>query len=428
MTRVITSDLRIPLLHIFCALLTACLLAAFAQPARPANIIQEDRPMADGKTPVTGDAQERVVVVPEAPHWSGWGDWWPGFHRSAPRIRLWVDRGEWSTYRPGDRLWVYFRVDRPCYVTILDYAPDGRVDTIYPSRWSGSSFVSPGITYRIPESRRYSLRIAGSGGIETLVACAHESPWPSGPGGVWIPRHRPDRGRVVVGRPGGSPPPGWRGRVRVHPDRWPVCPTPGGWPVPPAWRDRPELWSCDSVSFYVDAGGSWRGAPRDGGHWYDHRDGYRAPDGYRDGCPYGDAGWGDDAGWRDDGRWGDGRSGSRVFYEQFRMESCRDVFYREVRLAGEEATIRIECVESSGGKPTEIVGRLIAEDGRDDLVFRVDLEGKHGERPYQGQMFYSELGRLAVEVRVTELDLKETKPRQEPRLESIEFTVRAHAR
>jgi hypothetical protein len=348
-----------------------------------------------------------VVVAPKPPQWNGWGDWRPGANHSAPRIRVWVDRGEWSTYRPGELLWVYFRVDRPCYVTILDYAPDGRVDTIYPSRWSGSSFVSPGVTYRVPESRGYSLRIAGPGGIETLVACAHGTPWPSGPAGVWIPRHRPDRGRVVVGRPGGSPPPGWSGRVDIFPH---------GWPVPPAWRDHPEIWSCDAVSFYVEVGGPWQGGP-----WNE------APPSYEgwQGGSWGQPPYGNGTEWPD----GSYRNAPEVFSDHFRMGGYNDHYYRDLHIAGEKTVISIECIESTSGQPTEIVGRFTGEDRRgDDVLFRLDVDGKHGDRPHVGQVFHGENGGLAADVRVADLSMDETKSWQEPRLSYIDFDVRVYAR
>jgi hypothetical protein len=407
MTRVISSDLRPTVLHVVCAATAVCLLIAMAQPALSANVMQEDTPLGAGKVPVDGDSrQERVVVVPEPPHWSGWGQWAPGVHRSAPRIKLWVDRGGWSTYHPGDRLWVFFRVDRPCHVTILDYAPDGRVDTIFPSRWSGSSFVSPGVTYMIPESRRYSLRIAGPGGIETLVACAHETPWPSGPAGAWIPRHRPGGGRVVVGRPGGSPPPGWHGRVHVGPDYW---------PVPPAWRDSPERWSCDSVSFYVVAADGWRGAP-----WGDGRGGNTWQGSWWGQYPYGGS---DD--WSDDDR----MEPPAVLYDTFRMTDCRDRFYRDVYVGGEKGVVNIECLESAGGRPTEILGRLVGDNGQgESLLFRLDVEGKHGERPIEGEVFHGELGGLVADVRVAGFATETANGRGGPRLASIDFEVRVYAR
>jgi hypothetical protein len=399
---------RATLLALFYLTVAVALLVA-ALPAPAAEVLEEGKPMGEEPKAVDqGGRSEKVVVVPEPPsppHWSGWSDWHPGQHRSAPRIKLWVDRGEWSTYYPGDRLWVYFRVDRPCYVTILDYSPDGRVSTIYPSRWSGSAFVHPGRTYRVPESRRYSLRIAGVGGVETLVACAHETPWPSGPCGAWIPRRNPHRGRVVVGRPGGSPPPGWRGRVVVGPRHW---------PVPPQWHDRPERWSCDSVSFYVANDGwhgdwhgdYWRDDDHDG--WrdddWDHRRDYGEKEGY-------------DWEWEHGGR-------RTVVHDRFRMNDCSDDYACGFDVGPTEAKIFIKCVESSKGDPTEIVGRF-SMDNRwgDDVLFRIDVEGDHGVVPERGRVFVRHWGNTRVEVEVTGYSMATVKRWQVPRIKWIEFRV-----
>ncbi|MCK4679582.1 DUF4384 domain-containing protein [bacterium] len=414
MTRAISIDRwRTALVALF-VLTAALVLVATTQPAPAADVMKEDRPMGDEARPVEeGARQERVVVVPEPPHWSGWGDWHPSQHASAPRVHMWVDRGEWSTYYPGDRLWVYFRVDRPCFVTILDYSPDGRVSTIYPSRWSGSTFVGPGRNYRIPESRRYSLRIAGMEGIETLVACAHDAPWPSGPGGAWIPRHHPNGGSVVVGRPGGSPPPGRYGHVAIGPRRW---------PVPPRWHDQPERWSCASVSFYV-GGGGWY----DGGHWRDDGrncdGGYWSDDGYRynDGDTY-NGGWDDGNGYRDP-RWDDDRRA--ILHDRFKMRKCSDGYSRGFDVGPTDGVIEIDCTESSKNDPTEIVGRLsMKNDWGDDVFFRIDVEGDHGERPERGRVYVRQWGSTRVEVEVVGYSMAPTKHWQVPRMKWIEFDVR----
>jgi len=404
MIRSISTD-RLTALLALLFLTAALALVATTGPALAASVMEEDSAMGAGARPVDkGVPQSRVVVAPEPPHWSGWGEWYPGQHRSAPRIQVWVDRGEWSTYRPGDRLWVYFRVDRPCYVTILDYSPDGRVSTIYPSRWSGSPFVSPGHTYVLPESRSYSLRIAGVGGVETLVACAHETPWPGGPGGAWIPRHQPNRGRVVVGRPGGSPPPGWHGRVVIGP---------GNWPVPPQWQDRPELWSCDSVSFRVEADG-----------WNDGRYG---DDGWRDDGRDYDGGWDDWNGHRGDtdgGPWRDDGDRRATLHDRFRMNDCSDGYSVGFDLGPTDATIKINCVESSKGDPTEIVGRISMKNNwGDDVVFRLDVEGDHGARPEQGRVFIRQWGDTRVEIEVTGYKMANIKNWQVARIDWIEFEV-----
>lgn len=323
---------------------------------------------------LAGDAShERLIVEPE-PLWNGWGEWRDGWHEGGPRINVWVDRGDWSTYGPGDRLRVYFRVDRPCFVTIIDYAPGGRVDVIYPNRWSGSNFVRPGRTYRLPESRTYSLRIAGPGGVEKLVACAHQAPWPSGPRGSWIPPFEPRRGRVVVGRPGGGGPPGRPGRA---------VSTRGVWPVPRDWYDHPSRWGCDEVSFYV-ADRARRGDSR-----------YRADE---------------------------------IFHEWLRMERCDDL-YRNVYFEGGSFTIQIACVESRDGDPTEIVGRAIWNGGSNsDPLFRIDVEGRHGDRPAPGRVYAAYVGPIRIEVEIDGVELKEPVTRWSPEeIDWIRFDVRAFA-
>jgi hypothetical protein len=322
--------------------------------------------------------EDRLVVDPE-PEWHGWGEWHDGWHDGGPRIDVWVDRGDWATYRPGDRLWVYFRVDRPCFVTIIDYAPDGRVDVVYPNRWSGSNFVRPGRTYRVPESRRYSLRIAGPGGVEKLVACAHQTPWPSGPRGRWIPPFEPRRGRVVVGRPGGHAPPGRPGRV--------VTPR-SVWPVPHDWYDRPSHWGCDSVSFYVAGEGWWPGDAWCQGGGYDG------------------------------------------FHDVFRMRRCADSFYRDVYFAGRSIAISIECTESRSGDPTEIVGRVIWGGGWDSQpLFRIDVDGRHGDRPARGRTYAAHVGPLRVEVEIDDFEVEGSKRSWTPgRIDWIRFNVRAFGR
>lgn len=414
MIRAISIDRRRTALLVLLALSAALMAVVVTQPAFAASVVEEDRAMGEEPRPVEeGSRQDRVVVAPESPRWSGWGQWNPGQHRSAPRIDVWVDRGEWSTYRPGDRLWVYFRVDRPCYVTILDYSPDGRVSTIYPSRWSGSSFVSPGRTYRVPESRRYSLRIAGTGGVETLVACAHETPWPSGPVGAWIPQRHPNRGRVVVGRSGGSPPSGRRGRVVVGPRNW---------PVPPQWHDRPELWSCDSVSFRV-AGDGWYGGSYDNDWDDDDWD-----DDWRDDGRDYNGGWSEWGGNRernDRRQWGD-RRGRTIIHDSFRMNDCSDDYSVGFDIGPTDAEIQIDCVESSKGDPTEIVGRVAMEDRwGDDVLFRIDINGDHGVRPEKGRVFVRQWGDTMVEVEVTGYKSAKIKDWQKPRIKWIEFEVRA---
>ncbi len=357
-----------------------------------AATVQQDKGASAVPEPLGGGIRsERVVVEPDHT-WTGWNDWSPGWHEGGPRVDVWVDRGDWSVYKPGDMLDVYFRVDRPCYVTIVDYAPDGGVEMLFPNRWSGSNFVYPDRTYRVPESRHYSLRIAGSGGEETLFACAHSAPWPSvSGGGYWLPPYPTHRGRVIVGRPGGRTPPGRHGKVVVGPDR--------SWPVPDAWRDQSDRWACDSVTFYVESGHPWSDR---GSGW---RDEYVYPPGGP--VPH------------------SGDQGGLLFRDGFRMEGCSDSYYRNVGGGRNPLVVNIECTESRKGHPTEIVGRIVWEDGwGDETLFRMDVEGEHGERPIDKRVYSAYTGNVAVEIQVTGFRLSDVKPWQLPSIEWIEFEVR----
>lgn len=374
--------------NVVCFAFLALLMMSIAPLAvRGAEATEDITSWSDPQRIEAGVAQERLVVDPE-PQWHGWGVWRDGWHDGGPRIKVWVDRGDWATYRPGDRLWVYFRVDRPCFVTIIDYAPDGRVDVAYPNRWSGSNFVRPDRTYRVPERRRYSLRIAGPGGVEKLVACAHQAPWPSGPRGRWIPPSWPRRGRVVLGRPGVHVLPGRPGRV-VGQRR--------AWPIPDEWYGTPTRWGCDSVSFYVDDDG-----------WGD--------DGSRHDKPW------NDGFWREDPR----RQGRDVFHDRFKMRRCGESFYRDAHFGGRSFAVNIECTESRSGEPTEIVGRVIWDDGRGSRpLFRLDVDGQHGDRPAHGRVYASEVGPLRIEIEIDDFEIKRSKKHWSPaRIDWIRFDVR----
>jgi hypothetical protein len=89
MTRAISIDRwRTALVALF-VLTAALVLVATTQPAPAADVVKEDEPLGEEPRPVEdGVRQERIVVTPEPPHWSGWGDWQTSQHASAPRIRL----------------------------------------------------------------------------------------------------------------------------------------------------------------------------------------------------------------------------------------------------------------------------------------------------------------------------------------------------
>ena len=395
--------------------------------------------MSDAPERAVGGTVDQRIVVDPSPVWPGRDVWREWSCPSAPRIRVSVDRGEWASYEPGDRIFVYFQVDRPCYVTVLDYTTDGGVEMLFPSRWSASNYASPGVVYRIPDSRGYALRVTGPAGVENIVACAHELPWPGGAPDPWIlpgnsrtgnvrpaapgargrkgdvvvepspTQHGAQHGEVVVEPSRPSHPNRGHGTVIVepsHPRRYPypypscdwVIVEPRWWPVPPAWHSRPEKWSCDEVSFYVTAGawfgGSWEHESWHGDPWHD---------GSRQGGPY--------------------------LSEQFEMWRCSDEFSSEVRVGDDDARVRIRCTESEDGRPTEIVGIASWSDASEsETLFRIDVDGQHGDLPRPGQVFTGVLtGRAGgVRVAIQVLDAEVTsRGSGGHRIEWIRFAVQA---
>jgi hypothetical protein len=107
------------------------------------------------------------------------------------------------------------------------------------------------------------------------------------------------------------------------------------------------------------------------------------------------------------------------------MKDCSDRLSYGFDMGSTDAVIEINCVESSNGDPTEIVGRISMENHwGDDVLFRIDVEGDHGEVPSRGRVFVRQWGSMRVEVEVVGYSMAKSKHWQVPRIKWIEFDVR----
>jgi hypothetical protein len=99
-------------------------------------------------------------------------------------IDVWIDKGEGSTYHPGDDIRIYFRASRDCYVVIYNLDTRGYVNILYPFNRSDDPWVEGGRVYRIPgRYDDYSLTVDGPSGVEYVQAVASLEPiypphWP----------------------------------------------------------------------------------------------------------------------------------------------------------------------------------------------------------------------------------------------------------
>ncbi|UCF78195.1 MAG: DUF4384 domain-containing protein [Candidatus Eiseniibacteriota bacterium] len=102
------------------------------------------------------------------------------YQRSPLVIDVWTNRGEGAIYYPGERIRVYFRASRDCYVTLYNIDTQGYVHLLYPARPFESHFVMGGVTYRIPSRRDpYDLIVGGLHGVEYIEAVASVEPFHS---------------------------------------------------------------------------------------------------------------------------------------------------------------------------------------------------------------------------------------------------------
>ncbi|HHY46750.1 MAG TPA: DUF4384 domain-containing protein [Firmicutes bacterium] len=85
--------------------------------------------------------------------------------------QVWVDRGEGSTYFPGENVRISFRTTRDCYVYILDIDPSGAYRWLLPSVWWKNNYVRANQTRTLPEGS-YELTVAGPPGIEQIYIFA----------------------------------------------------------------------------------------------------------------------------------------------------------------------------------------------------------------------------------------------------------------
>jgi len=103
------------------------------------------------------------------------------------------------------------------------------------------------------------------------------------------------------------------------------------------------------------------------------------------------------------------------------MKDCSDGYSCAFNMGRTDAVIEIDCIESSKNDPTEIVGRLsMKNDSGDDVLFRIDIEGDHGEVPSRGRVYVRQWGSVMVEVEVVGYSVAPTKHTD---CESVQETI-----
>ena len=88
-------------------------------------------------------------------------------------------------YHIGEKLNFFIETSMSCYLTLLDFSPDGTITVLFPNGNQKNNKISPGKIYKIPpivplgKSKAFSLMIQEPSGLDRIKAFCHlEKPSP----------------------------------------------------------------------------------------------------------------------------------------------------------------------------------------------------------------------------------------------------------
>jgi len=96
------------------------------------------------------------------------------------QVRLWTDRGDGGVYREGERLYVYLKANRDCYVRLLYTQADGTNVQIFPNAYDRDNKIVKDKVYVVPnKDDPFEFEITAPFGAELLQAFASTEPLPA---------------------------------------------------------------------------------------------------------------------------------------------------------------------------------------------------------------------------------------------------------
>ncbi len=94
------------------------------------------------------------------------------------KIDVWVDKGCGGTYRIGDKLTIYFKSTKDCYLTLFDVSPGGQVRLLFPNRYRTDNFFEANKVHAIPaKDDNFEFEVTPPPGKETIRAVATLTSW-----------------------------------------------------------------------------------------------------------------------------------------------------------------------------------------------------------------------------------------------------------
>ena len=89
------------------------------------------------------------------------------------KIEVWVDKGCGKSYTVGENINIYFRSNKDCYLTLLDFTPGGGIRLLFPNRYEKNNFLEANKVHTIPPG----FVVTPPPGKEMIRAIATTSPW-----------------------------------------------------------------------------------------------------------------------------------------------------------------------------------------------------------------------------------------------------------
>ena len=86
------------------------------------------------------------------------------------KLAIWTSK---DSYEIGDSIEIFFTVNEPLYVEILDVTPEGEITRIFPNHSQTDNYCHPGKLYRIPpENGDFELIVSPPAGVDRLKVLA----------------------------------------------------------------------------------------------------------------------------------------------------------------------------------------------------------------------------------------------------------------
>lgn len=86
-------------------------------------------------------------------------------------IDVWLNKDE-PVYHPGEKLKIYFKVDRDCYVTVYNIEPGGRENLLFPQEGDSGRVIVNQVYELPPPEADFEYEVSGPEGIEKFIILA----------------------------------------------------------------------------------------------------------------------------------------------------------------------------------------------------------------------------------------------------------------